>query len=294
VVVVFGAAWQEWYRQERQRRTERDFGIQGGCLVRADGPLPAVRQVTDPVVLGVHPAAAAPDGAGRAGVPAYVPRDADGQVRESLAAGGLVLLVGDSAAGKSRLAFEAVGTLPRHVLICPASRDAPGVAVDQAAAERRRVLWLDDLERFPGAGGLTPEQLGRLLAGSGHHRVVVATIRAAGQARVTAGPLGGDARAAREIRLVLGQARSIRVDRMFTPAELERWRPGPRGALWHRRVPGGRPGTAARMGRRQGLLPGPACAGRGPGSRSGRHPPRRVPVPAAPGTARQGPRALPR
>lgn len=226
VIVVFAAIWQERYRRIAQRRDELEFRLQDGCLVLADGRLPAVRDITNPVVLGVHPAAAAvPDGAGGgAGAPAYVPRDVDGQVRELLAAGGFVLLVGDSAAGKSRAAYEAVSTLPGHVLICPASWEGLTVAVDRAAAERRCVLWLDDLQRFLGAGGLAPEQLGRLLAGVGHHRVVVATIRAAEQSRITADPLRNDAQAARDVRLVLGQASSIRVDRMFTPAELERAR----------------------------------------------------------------------
>lgn len=227
MVVVFAAAWQTRYIRMMQHRDELEFRLPDRCLVLAGCRLPAVREITNPVVLGVHPAAAVvSDGAGGgAGAPAYVPRDVDEQVRELLAAGGFVLLVGDSAAGKSRAAFEAVVcTLPGHVLICPASREALGVAVDRAAAERRCVLWLDDLERFLGAGGLTPEQLGRLLEGAGHHRVVVATIRAAEQARITAGPLGGEAQATRDIRLVLGQARSIRLDRMFTPAELERAR----------------------------------------------------------------------
>lgn len=230
VVFVFSAAWQERYRRRLQRRDEQEFRLQDGCLVLADGRLPTVCEITDPAVLGVHRAAAVPlnitsDGAGGgAGAPVYVPRDVDGQVRERLAAGGFVLLVGDSTAGKSRAAFEGVGTLPGHVLICPASREALGVAVDRAAAERRCVLWLDDLERFLGTGGLTPVQLGRLLTGSGHHRVVVATIRAAEQARITTGPSETDAdrQTARDIRLVIGQADSIRVDRMFTPGELER------------------------------------------------------------------------
>ena len=226
VVVVFAAAWQERYRRMVQRRDELEFRLQDGCLVLADGRLPAVHEITNPLVLGVHPAAAlVPDCAGSgAGAPTYIPRDVDGQLRELLAAGGFVLLVGDSAAGKSRAAFEAVSTLPGHVLLCPASREGLAVAVDRAAAEHRSVLWLDDLERFLGAGGLTPERLGRLLAGPGHHRVVMATIRAAEQARITADAPGGDAQAARDIRLVLGQSSSIRVNRMFTAAELERAR----------------------------------------------------------------------
>ncbi|HEX6518772.1 MAG TPA: tetratricopeptide repeat protein [Streptosporangiaceae bacterium] len=245
VIFVFSASWQECYRRGVQRRDDQEFCLQDGCLVLADGRLPTVREITNPVVLGVHPAAAVPaivtpDGSG-AGAPAYVPRDVDDQVRERLAAGGFVLLVGDSTAGKSRMAFEAVSTLPAHVLICPANREALAVAVDRAAAERRCVLWLDDLERYLGAGGLTPVHIGRLLTGSEHHRVVIATIRAAEQARVTAGLVGKDApgaQTARDIRLVIGQAHSIRVARMFTPGELERasardWDPRIADALAH-------------------------------------------------------------
>ena len=243
VTLVFGAAWQERYRRRVRRRDDQGFRLQDGCLVLADGRLPSVFEITNPVVLGVHQAAVVPTTAvpeSAAGVPAYVPRDIDGQVREWLAVGGFVLLVGDSTAGKSRAAFESVSTLPGHVLICPVNRAALGVAVDRAAAERRCVLWLDDLERYLGADGLSPEHLGRLLTGSGHHRVVVATIRAAEQARITAGPRGNDAgrQTARDIRLVIGQARSIRVARMFTDAELERagargWDPRIADALAH-------------------------------------------------------------
>jgi tetratricopeptide (TPR) repeat protein len=181
-------------------------------------------------VLGVHQAAAAsvaetPDGTGGdSGVPAYIPRDVDEQLRERLAAGGFVLLVGDSLAGKSRMAREAVSTLPEHVLVYPATRDRLSVAVDRAAAERRSVLWLDDLELYLGAGGLTPAQLGRLLDDSEHHHVVVATIRAAEQARITTGAPGNDAgrQTARDIRQVIGMATTIRIDRMFSADELER------------------------------------------------------------------------
>ncbi len=81
--------------------------MQDGSLVRADGRLPLVRDITDPVLLGAHraqdPAAPPPAGHEReAGAPAYIPRDADTDLRERLAAGGFVLLIGDSTAGKTR------------------------------------------------------------------------------------------------------------------------------------------------------------------------------------------------
>ncbi len=232
VIVVFSVMWQERYRRQVQRRDEQEFRIQDGCLVLADGRLPAVSDITNPVTLGVHQAAAltgtAPDSrTARPGAPAYIPRDLDGELRERLAVGGFVLLVGDSTAGKSRAAFEAVsGTLTGHVLICPSGRDAIAVAVDRAAQARRCVLWLDDLERYLGVGGLTAAQLGRLLTGEGHHRVIVATNRPAEQARLTADATSDDVgrQASRDIRQVLDQAHPIRVSRMFTGDELERAR----------------------------------------------------------------------
>ena len=97
----------------------------------------------------------------------------------------------------------------------------------RAARERHCVLWLDDLETYLGAGGLTAAQAGRLLAGSGHHRVIVATIRAAEQDRITAQAEADDdagRQAASDLRQVLDQAYPIRISRMFTPAELDRAR----------------------------------------------------------------------
>ena len=229
VVVVFSAVWLERYKRQVQRREEQELDVQKVCLVLADGRLPAVGDITDPVILGVHPAAPAgpapSDGSAGAGAPEYVPRDVDGELRERLATGGFVLLVGDSTAGKSRAAFEAIrGTLTGHVLICPSGRDAIGVAVARAADEHSCVLWLDDLERFLGADGLTASQAGRLVSGEGHHRVIVATIRAAERTRITKDAPGDNAgqQATRDIRRVLDQAYVVRVDRMFTHKELKR------------------------------------------------------------------------
>jgi hypothetical protein len=102
VVVAFGAVWQERYKRLAQRRDEQAFRIEDGCLVLPGGRLPRVRDIADPVLLGVHNAApvTVPAGGEEASppagehVPAYVPRDVDGGLRERLAAGGFVLLVG--------------------------------------------------------------------------------------------------------------------------------------------------------------------------------------------------------
>jgi tetratricopeptide (TPR) repeat protein len=245
-VVVIGGIGQDRYRRQRARRTEQTLRVQhGSSAVLADWKPPKVREIADPVLLGTHRAAPAEaesgDASDGAEAPAYIPRDQDGELRELLAAGGFVLLVGDSTAGKTRMAFEALrATLPDHSLIAPDGLDAIPDAVSQAVEERRCVLWLDDLERFLGPGGITGADLARLLSGSGHHRVIVATIRAMEQARLTA-DLRDDDRAwqgLRDVREVLDQSRQIRIARLFTTSELERaqsreWDPRIADAIEH-------------------------------------------------------------
>jgi hypothetical protein len=41
------------------------------------------------------------------------------------------------------------------VLIVPADREALAVVVPEVLEQRQCVVWLDDLERFLGSGGLT-------------------------------------------------------------------------------------------------------------------------------------------
>ncbi|MGJ5829041.1 tetratricopeptide repeat protein [Streptomyces ossamyceticus] len=134
---------------------------------------------TDPLGLGVHRARVG--GADASTLPPYVRRDIDDRVRDRLrkaaAWGGLVLLTGDSTAGKSRTALEAArAVLPGHLLLAPPwgadlrvlRPPAGGPAYD------RHVLWLDDLEHYLGPGGLEPSLLSAL-ADAG--LVVLATLR---------------------------------------------------------------------------------------------------------------------
>jgi hypothetical protein len=122
------------------------------------GSAPLVRDVSDPIDLGVHPAALAPRDAseGTTRLPPYVRRDIDTELRRTVTEPGFVLVVGDTTAGKTRSAFEAMhAILPDHVLIAPGQREGIATAVEAAVATRQSVLWLDDLERFLGPGGLS-------------------------------------------------------------------------------------------------------------------------------------------
>ena len=209
-------------------------GLARGCLVLPGGRLPKVREVSDPVMLGVHPSSPVRTGSrGPAGdlllerVPAYVPRDVDGELQRRLAVSGFVLVVGDSTAGKSRAASEAIAVLPDHVLVIPQNRESISVAIDKAAATRRCVLWLDDLERYLGPGGLTRAGVARVVAGKRSHRVIIATLRAAEEALLLAGEASreeGGWQSHRDGREVLEQAHRIPLSRIFSRSEHEQAR----------------------------------------------------------------------
>ena len=279
VLAAAGVALTHWRGPAwRRRRRARGLTVRDGCLALPDGRLPTVADIGSPVTIGVHravhlarprAAGAVPvtaggrtdpgddypgAGAGAPGVPAYVPRCFDGDLAESVAAGGFVLLVGDSATGKSRAVFEAVrSTVPGHTLICPRDRGAIATAAAMTMKERWCVLWLDSLERFLGTGGLTADLAGQLLgiqgerAGpDGGHRVIVATIRAADHDRLTRGADDdGGPQPSGDARQVLALAQTIPVPRTFTADEMDRarareWEPGLADAI----ARGGRHGIA--------------------------------------------------
>jgi eukaryotic-like serine/threonine-protein kinase len=203
-----------------------------GCLVLAGARLPKVREVSDPIILGVHPSSRLAGFSYPPGehlpdrVPAYVLRDIDDELRKQLAKSSFVILVGDSSAGKTRAAFEAVSVLGDHVLIVPNNREALTVAIDKAANARRCVLWLDDLEAYLGAGGLTRADTARILGSRRSHRVIIATLRSAEETLLTAG-IGGEANglhASKSSREVLEQAYRIHMLRLFSQSEIERAR----------------------------------------------------------------------
>jgi hypothetical protein len=197
-----------------------------GVGVSESGRLPRVRECTDPVALGVHPAAMLADGNR---VPPFVARDVDDELRLVLGRPGFVLVVGESTAGKSRAAYEAVRVvLPDHVLVQPASGDVLTALAPVVAEQARCVVWLDDLERYLSAGEMSSELLTRLLGDGSRHVVVVATMRTQEHARYDRARESGLEDASRPIwrrgRDVLERAYEISLDRRWSAGEVERAR----------------------------------------------------------------------
>jgi tetratricopeptide (TPR) repeat protein len=231
VATLFAGIWKARLENAVQSRETFAQELAKGTFTPG-GKLPQVREVNDPITIGVHPAPhretsgstdASHERWGGDRVPVYVPRDIDTRLRGELANSGFVLLVGDSTAGKTRAAFEAVrAVLPDHLLVVPESREGVSAAVQKAAGIRRCVLWLNDLESYLGVAGLTRKHITELLTGADHHRVIVATLRAAEEDRLTTGEGEEGPQLQRDSQAVLDQAHRIFVERRFSPAEQQR------------------------------------------------------------------------
>ncbi|MFD8236489.1 hypothetical protein ACFV20_32025 [Streptomyces sp. NPDC059696] len=219
--VVVGAQT-EWQRRIEAARRRPD----ALAIASPDGQLPLVRDLHDPVAVGVHPAETIEQDGAVNRVPPYVTRDIEPQLHAVLRRGGFVLLVGESTAGKTRAAFEAIRLLhPDHHFAAPSTREAVGVLLDGWQALDRCVVWLDDLERFLGSGGLTISLLNRLLV-SGRRVLVMATMRSHEYDRYRDRAETEASGAAQEVwrqgRAVLRQAQIVHVERRWTDGERER------------------------------------------------------------------------
>jgi eukaryotic-like serine/threonine-protein kinase len=128
---------------------------------------PRVSAVADMVALGITPAAARTSRAESASLAGratpYVRRTVDDALDATLDHSQLVVLVGDSKAGKSRTAFEAMRRqFPDRLLLVPASKQALAQLAALEVAVPAAVLWLDELDTYLGADGLTVQVLEQL------------------------------------------------------------------------------------------------------------------------------------
>lgn len=110
--------------------------------------------------------------------PAYVSRQIDADVEARIRDGGMVLLHGRAAAGKSRTVIEALRRLrPSFALMEPVRARALRELVDGGYLFKDIVVFLDDLERFLVPDGLDVGLLQRMAPPGRHDVIVMATIR---------------------------------------------------------------------------------------------------------------------
>ena len=224
--VAAGRARQWLDRQAELRRELPDHVV---ALREGARVLPRVRDIVDPVILGVHPAdtrtndSQQPRAGGRT---PYIPRDVDEELRNAVRRDRLVVVVGESTAGKSRAAFEAIrAQSPDHLLAIPSGRESLAAVTAQLSQSRRSILWLDDLERFLGPGGLSPSMTANLTTRTSHNTVIVATMRTSEYEHFTSRAetsLDDQGRSAwRASRDLLRSAHIVMMRRLWSPAELK-------------------------------------------------------------------------
>jgi len=145
----------------------------------------------------------------------YIRRDAEETIRAHLHAGRPVLLIGSSMAGKTKMAAHVIaeefGSLP---VVIPDGKTALADLDAKDVRLQGSVIWLDDIDRLIGAGGITDGALRRLAAAG---NIIAATIGARGYDQF---------RPSDQLRLpewdVLSVFEPVYINRNLSPVEEER------------------------------------------------------------------------
>lgn len=109
----------------------------------------------------------------------YVPRAVDPELDRVVSAGGLIVIEGGPAAGKTRSAYEALLRSRRRGLRVVVPRDGVALrhAVESGYRFRGKAVWLHDLERFVSGGGLDDSLVRAMRLTARNDLVIMATVR---------------------------------------------------------------------------------------------------------------------
>ncbi|MFK4222602.1 tetratricopeptide repeat protein [Streptomyces sp. NPDC019890] len=181
----------------RLSRPLQQSGLRDEAFGAVGGRHERVEQVTGRLVLNIHAAIPLPEESDpelSEEYPEYVPRDLDADLRAWLrghtVAGGLVVLVGGSAAGKTRCLYEALrAEVPDWYFLRPDTGQKINALVAAGADLSRCVLWLDDIEKFFVADAMTGATVKQILMGRHGNVLLAGTVRSEELDRLVAGPL---------------------------------------------------------------------------------------------------------
>jgi hypothetical protein len=224
--------------------------------------------ITSPVMLGVHKAIAAggPDDDNLPELPAYVPRSHDETltrlIDESQHASTLMVVTGDSAAGKTRALWEAVRCLPpAWRLWRPTDAQDLSDGLSAGGVISHTVVWLDDAHEFidprrTQLAGPNADALRDLMGDPERHPVLIAATMWSDAWRYLTSPAGGPdqegnqaVRDLKKVASLLESATRVAVPPAFQGIDLEaakdaarRWPARQRSALSTGRSRQGGPG----------------------------------------------------
>lgn len=160
---------------------------------------PVVDSPVDRALLGIHAALPLPPGPPEslsAQLPEYVRRDLDAEFREAVGdatrRSGFVVVVGPSASGKTRSAYEAVRAKLSgwRMIIPPTAGDLDELLLSGIPLDRS-VIWLDELTRYLDSGALSLRAIRKILAEQSGPLLVVGTMWPADFDRFCVPPVGG-------------------------------------------------------------------------------------------------------
>jgi TPR repeat protein len=231
--------------QARQSAAQLRDHLGPAVTTVASGPAQRVNESRNRVALNIHTAIPLPDNADEGlstDFPEYVVRDIDADLRAWVRGhtknGGMVVLVGDAAAGKTRCLYEALYVeLPSWRMPQVDSGAQINAMVRERVDLSRTVLWLDELQNFF-ADALTAGSVRQLMAGRLGPVLLAGTIRDEELERLRARPerddepqVAGRHHAREVIRMLARWSRysgpsepavRFHVDNRFSPGEVAR------------------------------------------------------------------------